>query len=176
MTVKMGKKHASFHLNVSITDYLDVADLWVIVSWPDFCDDRQGLQVTGQTQAATRPRNLTKRICWLHHSHCREWVTEPVHKCVSAILPPVKWQSYTSHRHTAPQSRNLHQEPGCLVCRQLTMWKYLYVYMRLCVNKMFSNKACETFSTHLTSPNRFRISSDFSSLRDIELVMKKHVF
>lgn len=33
--------------------HLNVADLRVVVSRPDFCDDGQRLEITGQTQTAT---------------------------------------------------------------------------------------------------------------------------
>lgn len=42
--------------------YLNVADLWIVVSRPDLCDDRQGLKITGQTQAATASWNLSRVI------------------------------------------------------------------------------------------------------------------
>lgn len=38
--------------------HLNIADLWVVVSRSDFCDDRQRLKITGQTQAAARSQNL----------------------------------------------------------------------------------------------------------------------
>lgn len=33
--------------------HLDVADLGAVVCRPDLCDDRQGLEITGQTQITT---------------------------------------------------------------------------------------------------------------------------
>ena len=39
---------------------LDVADLQVVVRRLDLCDHRQGLEVTGEAQAATGPQNLEK--------------------------------------------------------------------------------------------------------------------
>lgn len=44
--------------------HLNIADLWVVVSRPDLCDDGQRLEITGQTQATTGSWYLLGVIKW----------------------------------------------------------------------------------------------------------------
>ena len=41
-----------------VRPHLDIADLWVVVHRPDLRDDRQRLEVRGQTEAAAAARDL----------------------------------------------------------------------------------------------------------------------
>lgn len=50
---RKNKVFKNWELKPNRSSYLNVADLWVVVSRPDFCDNRQRLEIAGQTQAAT---------------------------------------------------------------------------------------------------------------------------
>lgn len=146
-------KKASHH-----APHLDVADLGAAVCRPDLCDDRQRLEITGQTQ-------ITTGSCYLHKSTVGSGMScfciYINHRFRRRALLLLKLQSCTSHTRKAQQSHFLLRVQVCSTC----VWQEGSETFQS--NEKNSNStALQTTQAvyYLISPIRFIISSHFSSL------------